>query len=344
MDVSSEEVESDDDSDSSDDSEDDSDDEAPPLPTPSVGNLLNMSVAQHQPVAAPKPIVKQESNATSYANGLEGLVMAPIVVEEVVTEEPDFERDSCEWFSMVRPELGGGLAVLARYLRGPTKAREAKMMGLSPYAPSTVAMQIRFENRRTDGGILRRIRIIQKSATTGSIAPRRIVIPPEISTLATGQMSILVVGVEFASASDKEGSMHGKLEVKSDRGSNPLDVRPPLGELLQRVKMPKSEFDGAMQRLQGFNRVTSSFTCTGGEKGRASLPEKMIKKAALTALNKDMKWKDNKFHFAGQLQVSGDKVFVVVTVDDFSRGELLVCCDNALAVNSILDLLKRALA
>jgi hypothetical protein len=31
-------------------------------------------------------------------------------------------------------------------------------------------------------------------------------------------------------------------------------------------------------------------------------------------------------------------------VDDFSRGELLVCCDNALAVNSILDLLKKALA
>lgn len=358
VDVSSEEAESDDESDSSDDSDDDDDsedDDAPPLlPTPSVGILLNMSVTQHPPLMAPKPLVKPESNNTSsYANGLEGLVMAPIVVEEIVTEEkPDLERDSSEWVCMVRPELGGGLAVMVRYLRGPTKAREAKLMGFtSPDAASTMAMQFRFENRRTDGGMLRRIRLHQhksvgatKTTTTvPTIAPRRMVLPPEISILTTGQMSILVVGVDFACASDKEGAMHGKLEVKSDRGSNVLDIRPPLGELLQRVKLSKSEFEASMQRLQGFNRVTSSFTCTGGEHGRASLIEKILKRAALTALNKDMKWKDNKFHFAGQLPVSVDKVFVVVTVDDFSRGELLVCCDNALAINSLLDLVKKAL-
>jgi AP-3 complex subunit beta len=342
VDASSEEEESSDDSSDTSDDSGDSDDDTPQQPTPisSVENLLNID-APKQP--ATEKIIELESKGNSYSDGLQGLVMAPVVVDEIMTADPDFERDSCEWISVVRPELGGGLAVMARYLRGPTKAREAKLMGLNLDSPSTVTIQVRFENRRSDFGVLRRIKIIQRSAASGAIAPRRVVFPPEISALEKGKMAMLVLGVEFTASSDKDGSMHGKFEVKSDKGSSPLDVRPPLGELLQPVKMSKNEFEGYIQRLQGFNRVSSSFKLTGGENARIDLPKKLLKKAALTALNKDMKWKDNKFHFSGQLPMSDDKVFVVVTVDDFSRGELLVCCDNAMATNSILDLLKKAL-
>lgn len=342
VDASSEDEGSNDDSSDTSDASDDSDVDTPQRPAPisSVENLLNIGAAK---LSAAEHFTEIKSNGNSYADGLQGLVMAPVVIDEVVTVDPDFERDSCEWLSVVRPELGGGLAVTARYLRGPTKAREAKLMGLDPESSNTVTMQIRFENRRTDFGVLRRIKIIQRSAASGAIALRRVVIPPEISVLEKGKMAILVLGVEFTASSDKDGSMHGKFEVKSDKGSGPLDVRPPLGELLQPAKMSKSDFEASIQRLQGFNRVTSSFKLTGGDKAREDLPEKMMKKAALTALNKDLKWKDNKFHFSGQLPVSIDKVFVVLTVDDFSRGELLVCCENAMATNSILDLLKKAM-
>jgi len=346
VDVSSDEESSNDSSSTSSVDSDDSDaTDAMSRPSSAqfVGTLLNIS----EPSMEPKPVIEKEALIdNSYADGLQGLVMEPVViVHNEAAVDPDMERDSCDWISVVRPELGGGLAVMMRYLRGPAKAREAKLIGLVPDAASTVILQVRFENRRSDSGMLRRIRIIQRGGGGGAsvVGLRRVVVPPEISELKKDQMAILVLGVEFVSASDKDGAMHGKFDLKSDRGTNPLDVRPPLAELLQPAKISKSEFDGYLQRLQGFHRMMLGFPLVGGAGSLEALPNKLLKKAALTALNKDKKWKDNKFHFAGQLPVAGDKVLVVVTVDDFHRGELLVCCDNVMATNSIMDVLKQPL-
>jgi AP-3 complex subunit beta len=88
------------------------------------------------------------SNVSSSAlDDLRGLVMAPVAVEDTKAADPDFDRDSSAWIQLVRPELCGGLAVKARYLRGPTKTREAQLKGLDPNSPSVVCLQIQFGNK-----------------------------------------------------------------------------------------------------------------------------------------------------------------------------------------------------
>jgi hypothetical protein len=135
-----------DDEESSESEESDSDESGSTAEVPKTdGNLLSMplSDAKLQTQAKPKP----SSNGTSLANDLQGLVMAPVVVESNEKADPNIESDSSEWMTLVRHELGGGLTVTARYLRGPSREREAKLIGMDPEQPSVCLLQVKFENR-----------------------------------------------------------------------------------------------------------------------------------------------------------------------------------------------------
>ena len=78
---------------------------------------------------------------------LKGLVMAPVAVDESHSSDPNIENDSGSWIELVRPELCGGLSVMGRYLRGPTRQREIQLKGLNPDSPNVVCMQVQFGNR-----------------------------------------------------------------------------------------------------------------------------------------------------------------------------------------------------
>lgn len=337
-------------SESDSESEESSDDsESSNEPAQTVGNLLAMSSAAAQPANQKSDEPKPASNGTSLADDLQGLVMAPVVVETDEVADSDIEKDSSSWMQLVRPELGGGLLVSARYLRGPTRQREAKLAGLDPEQPTTVMLQLKFENRRTDAGTLRRVRIIQRSSSTGSIAPQRLVAPPEIMALKKGQMSTATVGISFQSASDREGALQARLDIKSDRGSNAVDIKPPLGELLRPCRMSSSDFDSSMNKLQGFQRVESVFMLSPGEESLEeaykALPHTILKYAALTPLHRKAEWKDDRFALTGKLPATMDPVYIVVKCNrKTGSGSITVCCDHALAVTSLMDLLKRAIA
>ena len=134
-----------DDSDSDETDDSDSSGEAPAA----EGSLLQMG-SHLQPSTtmtqnAEKPTTS--TNGSSIMEGFEGLVMAPVVVDTEEKTDPDMEKDSGAWMELVRPELGGGLKVTARYLRGPTREREAKLIGMDPESVTTVCLQVKFENK-----------------------------------------------------------------------------------------------------------------------------------------------------------------------------------------------------
>ena len=308
---------------------------------PPASNLLGMT--QKQRPAAPERFQSTQCN-DSYSQGLEGLVMAPVVVGvEEKKVDPDIDRDSSSWFDLVRHELGGGLSVKARYLRGPTRDREAQLIGLDPSSPAVVLLQLKFQNKRTDTGVLRRVRVISRSTTSGHVAPKRSVVPPEITALAKDKMTIAILGMEFASVSDREGDLQGRFDLKSDRGSNPLDLRPPLGELLQPLAIKANAFEQGMNRLQGFQRVISTFSLPAEKMSTLDLA--ILKQVALRPLDKDKTWKDSRrLRLVGNLPASTDKVYIVVQCAATGcSGSFTVCCDNAIATNSMLDTLKKAL-
>lgn len=152
---------SDDESSSSDDDDDSSDDENynggvtsatllnfPDRTTQATrfsgeGNLLGTMTASG---FAPVPEVSSTAES-SVMEDLKGLVISPISVQDPKVSEPDTERDSSAWFQLVRPELCGGLAVTARYLRGPTKEHELQMKNIFPSNPCIVCLQVQFENK-----------------------------------------------------------------------------------------------------------------------------------------------------------------------------------------------------
>lgn len=198
--------------------------------------------------------------------------------------------------------------------------------------------------RRTDAGILRRVRIIQRSATQGSIGTRRVVTPQEIMALKKGEMTSATLGISFQSASDRDGALQARFDFKSDRGSTPVDIRPSIGDMLQPCCLNGKEFDSSVEALQGFSRVVSKFQLPAPiSTSYDALPSSIMKHAALTPVDRKLEWKENKLRLAGTLPASMDKIYVLVECDSKNgAGSLTVCCEHPLACNSLKDVLKSA--
>jgi hypothetical protein len=104
----------------------------------SVENLLALDSST--------PKLDNATIESSISHGLEGLVMAPLVHDfsSFAHKQEDLERDSCAWKRLVRHELGGGLEVSYRYLRGLSSGKQAKLLSLTEGA---IIVQLKFENR-----------------------------------------------------------------------------------------------------------------------------------------------------------------------------------------------------
>jgi len=199
-----------------------------------------------------------------------------------------------------------------------------------------------FLDRKTDSNSLRRIRILPKSSSGGGIQVKKALCPPDIAELKPSQVANATLCLEFASASNREGDMVARFDIKTSTGSGiPIEIKPSLGDLLMAQKAPSvAEFDAAMNRMQGFQRVTSSFQSSNLD----AVPQIIIKSAALTPVGK-LAWQEKKLRFIGGLPASHDQVFVRVDCDRTSgSGMITVCCDHALAVNSMLAILKHAVS
>ena len=155
-------------------------------------------------------------------------------------------------------------------------------------------------------------------------------------------MSTATLCIEFASASNRDGDLVARLEIKSATGGGtPVQIKPSLSELVRPCKQhKKEEFDATMAQMQGFQRVESTFTTPL----YASVPQWIVKQSALSPMGKQTSsWKEGKFRLVGELPASDELVYVLIECDKTSgAGKIIVCCDHAVAVNSILNDLKRA--
>ncbi|CAB9508168.1 AP-3 complex subunit beta-1 [Seminavis robusta] len=310
-----------------------------------VGNLIPMDgtpAPQLQHMTSHTSTKTNGSTASSVADDLRGLVLEPIVVDASDNGEPNIEKESSAWFELVRSQHSGGLSVKVRYLRGKTKTREVQLLGMAAEKSSTVCLQVRFENQKADGGVIRRLRILQRSSATSSshIGPKKVVVPGEIAQLRQGQMSSVMVGIDFASPSDRDESLQAKFDIKFNGGSIPVEVRPPLVHLMQSCQRSDSDFGSGMAKLQGFNRVDASFSLANPS---FLTTHWILKHASFTPVSMSDKLKEG-LRFVGCLPASGDPVFVLVACSESGVGKLTVCCEQALAVNGITNSLKKAIA
>lgn len=308
----------------------------PPLQT--SANTENIFGVTHLSGFASIPEVSR-SGASSAIDDLKGLVMAPVVVPDPAASLPDSERDSSSWTQLVRAQLCGGLSVKVRYLRGTTKTKELQMKGIASTNPCLLCVQLQFENKKTDSTSIRRIKVLPRSGSSGPYATKKILCPPEIQEIKAGQVTTAIMLLEFASMSNRDGDLVGKLEIKQgSAGSVPVEIKPTLGEMLRSYKATSAdEFDLVMKRMQGFQRVESTFSST---RDAASIAKLVLKETSLTKID----GKDKKLRFLAMLPASNDPVLVQVEVGTGGTGKIVVCCDHAVAINSILSQIKHALS
>ena len=107
------------------------------------GNLLSLGTPS-VPVSHEQPV---SGKVSSVMDDLRGLVMAPIAVDASKATDSDIEHNSSAWIQLVRPQVGGGLSVRARFLRGPIRVGEAKLKGLDPEGPNVLCVQVQFGNK-----------------------------------------------------------------------------------------------------------------------------------------------------------------------------------------------------
>lgn len=200
---------------------------------------------------------------------------------------------------------------------------------------------------RSDTGTLRHVRIIQRGGTSGGmISPSKVITPSEFPALKKGMASNVFVGIVFASASDRDGVAVAKFEVKSDRGTTSIEVRPTLGELLRddaTKSTSQPAFDAAVSRLHGIQRISSTFAL------KATTRNEIISSTIMQHLNLKQigKWTTAtaRGSFVGVLPASRQEVYVVVKCDSVTGyGDVTVCSNDAMAANSIMNLLKQALS
>lgn len=317
------------------------------FPNSSVGTLIPMGDNASSLVHLSNVPFASVGNGSSVADDMKGLVLAPVVVDPTEPTDSNVDRDSSVWIPLIRPDHAGGLLAEYRYLRGVTKAQQVQMMGLTSEKPTVVCLQIRFENQKEQGGAsIRHIRILQRASTSSgsAIGVRKIVLPLEISELPVGRRAECFVGIDFASASDRESFMQAKLEVKFGSGGTTVEIKPTIGDLLLPCKRSIDEFDAAVSRMQGFHRAESNFSVS--ESSLAVLPIRFLSRAALSVVGASKpSWDDsNKIRLVGTLPASSDPVYVLATNSVSGQGKITVCCEHTLVANSIMNLLKRAIS
>lgn len=311
---------------------------------PAEGNILDMGTGNLTDVAM--QYSKQTSSASSVAAGLEDLVMAPLVAgKDDIAKVSSIDDESGVWKEFVRPQLSGGLFVKMRFVHGKSREKECRLLGVDPKNPSTVCLQVHLENMRSDAGTLRHVRIIHRGGTSrGTISPSKVKTPPEFPAFKTGMVSSVFIGLTFASASDRDGVSVAKFDVKSDRGATSIEVRPTLGELLldKAKNMSQPDFDASISVLHGIQRTSSTFTLSPmNDDNFKSLPSTIMQHLNLKQIGD---W-SGKSCFVGTLPSSEQEVYVVMKCDAVTGyGDFTVCSNDAMAANSIANLLKQAVA
>jgi len=124
-------------------------------------------------------------------------------------------------------------------------------------------------------------------------------------------------------------------DVKSDKGNSSIDIRPPFVEMMGKLKVNISEFDGLVQNTLPHMKVKSTFDWSNED----NLMERISKYSNLTPLS-DENEKGSPRRFVASLPYSSDVVCVVI--NKTKVGEVDIYCDNPVATNEVMRAVKAA--
>ena len=193
------------------------------------------------------------------------------------------EKDSSNWYQMLRQELCGGLAVSYRYVRGPTMQKEISVLGLEKNA-STICIQVKFVNKRADNIVHRHIRMLQR----GGSGIKKIILPQQIGTLSKNQGALAFVGIDFGSSLTVGSSCSVRFDIKTGADTYTSEIKLPLNEIFRSSHTTSADYNEITTHLTGFQRTSflinrKDFSMSDNE-WFDSIPRRVLKKLSLMEL------------------------------------------------------------
>jgi len=231
---------------------------------------------------------------------------------------------------LLRPEVAGGLLVTYCVARGPYSQQQIASMGLSM---NSTVLSVTFTNARSDGGLVRRVRVLCRSGLKKSVVPQ------EIVSLKPGEQAVAMLGMDFGMGMSKDGVV--KIDVKSDRGSYSVDWKVPMEEKLVPLPMSGAAFDRELGKLGGFHKNSLAIEVGGGLE---KVPEIMMGLGAFGVVDGKTKIVEGAWKAAATVGVSGlEKVLVVVKGGGGQDITLDVHAENTMEGTAMLAVLKRGI-
>jgi len=324
--------------DSSSDSSSSGDDFSLSSPTAEEGNLIPIPdfVDHHAEdnivvSSSPNPQTTNSYEISNLANQFQGLVMPSVPKGIEVKKTTTNLDDSCSiWYQLLRPELSSGLSVVYRFIRGDPMKRELGILRLP--VKTSMCVQIKFVNKRSDGVVLRHVRILQR----GGLGVNKIVLPSEISKLEKNQGALSIIGIDFGPSLSVSGNrISVKFDIKTGAETYSAEIKPPMGEVLRSSEF-NGDFDRTISGLTGFQRSSFNFSGNGtGDQGWFSrIPSRVLKHVNLTQFETN----DRRHLFAAKIPNTNLEVYVVL-----EKLKATIFCEHALVLNSMVGVLKKAI-
>mmetsp|Transcript_17345 Transcript_17345/g.34531 ORF Transcript_17345/g.34531 Transcript_17345/m.34531 type:complete len:520 (-) Transcript_17345:227-1786(-) len=342
-----------DDDDGSDSASTDDDGAVPPLPTRKESSgLVALPLPPITPEAPPTDIMSLldgfyvDGGSTMAApkaapkapalSGLEGLVMSPVAVPASSAAD-DVGTDYSHRYTMLRPELGGGLSCSYCFVRG--KALKNRLHERSLSASGYVGLEMRFENQRNDTGTIRRVRIVQRGGDAKATPPL------EIAAIGKGKMAVGFMAIDYGMMVGLRDIGPVRLEIKTDRGTYPVEFRPPIGELLVPTRMDKSTFEESVAKVTGFHRNAISFSIDGVVSDPlAEIPERIMKSCNVAPVDNNLTFTRNQIYFSAALPSTGETIMLSITLDDALKSvSAVICCEDAIVSSTLTGSLKKSM-
>lgn len=153
-----------------------------------------------------------------------------------------------------------------------------------------------------------------------------------IMTLDANATLSSTLGVNF-NDSTQSANFNIDFTIRDEKYSCPVNIKPPIGEIIRSVVLPESMFSTEKSKLKGMNEHIAKISYSGNKN---SLPQKVFEAANLARISNE----DEIMRFVAHTLASKSLVLVTIRFIDTEQLEVCVNCEKMVIGSILLNEIK----
>ncbi|XP_072292140.1 AP-3 complex subunit beta-2 isoform X9 [Eucyclogobius newberryi] len=267
-----------------------------------------------EPSPSPQATPVNAFMSSSLATDLEGLSLSDGVLAPAAISP----SSSVKTFELLHRITGEGLTVEYCFSRQP----------FSPDA-NMVAVQIHFTNNSSSD--VSGLHVEDAKLQSGM----RVKDFPEIESLAAGETTTAVMGVDFC-----DSTQAANFQLCTNSKKFFVSIQPPVGELMRPLFMTENEFKKEQGQLMGMNEISEKLTLDSSCRNEHAIVQRVTTAANLSRVPCGA---DNECRFAARTVTGNSLVLVTVATRAEGAAQLTVNCDKMLIGTMLVKEILQAL-